>query len=209
MFTDLRRHSVLLFDLYIGGDYPLKFSREVYFMHRTYLRGDMYFADLNQCVGSEQEGNRPVVLIQNDVGNKHSPTVIVAAITSQTPTKAKLPTHCYVDAESGLERPSIILLEQLRTIDKRRLGRYIGRLDKKHIDNMNHALAISIGLITPIPQDLTLCLCGACADNFRSTGVFILRCKDPKQPQKDVCVYCKQSPGADYILTVRTEWRGL
>lgn len=91
-------------------------------MNHTYLRGDMYYADLGRGIGSEQEGYRPVVIIQNNVGNKHSPTAIIASITSKTGVKAKLPTHYYVDAEDGLELPSIVLLEQLRTVDKRRLA---------------------------------------------------------------------------------------
>ena len=97
-------------------------------MNHTYLRGDMYYADLGRGVGSEQEGYRPVVIIQNNVGNKHSPTVIIASITSKTGVKAKLPTHYYIDAEDGLELPSIVLLEQLRTVDKRRLGNFIGHI---------------------------------------------------------------------------------
>ena len=95
-------------------------------MNRTYLRGDMYYADLGKGIGSEQEGYRPVVIIQNDVGNKHSPTVIIASITSKRDAKAKLPTHYLLEAENGLELPSLVLLEQLRTIDKRRLSSFIG-----------------------------------------------------------------------------------
>ena len=109
-------------------------------MNHTYLRGDMYYADLGRGIGSEQEGYRPVVIIQNNVGNKHSPTVIIASITSKTGVKAKLPTHYYIDAEDGLELPSIVLLEQLRTVDKRRLGNFIGHLSEKHICGINHAL---------------------------------------------------------------------
>ena len=127
-------------------------------MDQTYLRGDLYYADLGRGLGSEQQGNRPVVIIQNDVGNRHSPTVIVAAISSKVGVKAKLPTHYYMEAGSGLVQPSIVLLEQIRTIDKRRLSNYIGKLDERHIHGINHALAISIGLIEPIPNKLTLCL---------------------------------------------------
>ena len=118
-------------------------------MDQTYLRGDLYYADLGRGLGSEQQGNRPVVIIQNDVGNRHSPTVIVAAISSKVGVKAKLPTHYYMEAGSGLVQPSIVLLEQIRTIDKRRLSNYIGKLDERHIHGINHALAISIGLIEP------------------------------------------------------------
>ena len=99
-------------------------------MNRTYHRGDMYYADLGRGIGSEQEGYRPVLIIQNDTGNKHSPTVIVAAISSKVDAKAKLPTHYLLKAENGLELPSLVLMEQLRTIDKRRLETYIGHLEE-------------------------------------------------------------------------------
>lgn len=97
-------------------------------MQRTYSRGDMYYANLGKGVGSEQEGYRPVVIIQNNVGNRFSPTVIIAAITSKVGVKPRLPTHYFIDSEDGLEQPSVILMEQLRTIDKHRLGKYIGHL---------------------------------------------------------------------------------
>lgn len=174
-------------------------------MNRTYLRGDLYYADLGSGVGSEQEGHRPVVIIQNNVGNKHSPTVIIAAITSKAGVKAKLPTHYYIHGGNGLELPSIVLLEQIRTIDKRRLTGYIGRLDEKHIRGIDHALAISIGLIGPIPSKLTLCLCGACADDLRSTGAFALRPVDTQQAEKDTCIYCKQRLGIGYEVVKRSE----
>ena len=91
-------------------------------MSGTYLRGDIYYADLGRGIGSEKKGSRPVVIIQNNVGNKHSPTVIIAAITSKADIKAKLPTHYYLNAGNGLELPSLVLLEQIRTVDKRRLS---------------------------------------------------------------------------------------
>ena len=170
-------------------------------MSRTYLRGDMYYADLGRGIGSEQEGYRPIVIIQNDMGNKHSPTVIVAAISSKAGVKPKLPTHHFINAENGLELPSIILLEQIRTLDKRRLTKYIGRLSKEHIRGMNHALAVSIGLIEPVPPKLTLCLCGACADAFRGTGAFTLREAAPGQAEKEICAYCKERMGAYFDVT--------
>ena len=168
---------------------------------RPYLRGDLYYADLGHGIGSEQKGTRPVVIIQNNVGNKYSPTVIIAAITSKANVKAKLPTHYYLDAGNGLAQPSLVLLEQIRTVDKRRLSGYIGRLDEKHIRGINHALAVSIGLIEPVPPKLTLCLCGACADAFRGTGAFALREAAPEQAEKEVCVYCGQRPGMEYVVT--------
>ncbi len=110
-------------------------------------RGDIYYADLSPVVGSEQGGIRPVLVIQNDVGNKYSPTVIAAAITSQI-NKAKMPTHIELAAkEYGLNKDSVILLEQIRTIDKRRLREKIGRIDEKIMDSVNNALSISFGLV--------------------------------------------------------------
>ena len=109
-------------------------------------RGDLYYADLSPVVGSEQGGVRPVLIIQNNIGNKYSPTVIVAAITSQI-NKAKLPTHIEIAAnEYGLNKDSVILLEQIRTIDKKRLREKIGCLDKSMMLKIDNSLQISLGL---------------------------------------------------------------
>ena len=109
-------------------------------------RGEIYYADLSPVVGSEQGGIRPVLVIQNDIGNKYSPTVIAAAITSQI-NKAKMPTHIELAAKDyGLNKDSVILLEQIRTIDKRRLREKIGRIDDGLMASVNNALSISFGL---------------------------------------------------------------
>ena len=109
-------------------------------------RGDIYYADLSPVVGSEQGGMRPVLIIQNDVGNKYSPTVIAAAITSQI-GKARLPTHIELSASSvGLNRDSVILLEQIRTLDKSRLKERMGRLDDKTMTVVDSAIAVSFGI---------------------------------------------------------------
>ena len=109
-------------------------------------RGDIYYADLSPVVGSEQGGIRPVLIVQNDVGNKFSPTVIAAAITSQK-DKTKLPTHIQLDAQdTGLSKNSIVLLEQVRTLDKKRLKERMGRLDETSMELVNHALSVSFGL---------------------------------------------------------------
>lgn len=109
-------------------------------------RGDIYYADLSPVVGSEQGGVRPVLIIQNDIGNKYSPTVIATAITSQI-NKAKMPTHIELDAnEYGLSKDSVVLAEQIRTIDKKRLKEKIGHLDDKLMTKVNAALEISFGL---------------------------------------------------------------
>ena len=111
----------------------------------TVKRGDIYYADLSPVVGSEQGGVRPVLIVQNDVGNRYSPTVIAAAITSQK-DKSKLPTHIEINSQvCGLSRDSVVLLEQIRTIDKRRLKEKMGRLDDGSMGQVNHALAISFG----------------------------------------------------------------
>ena len=112
-------------------------------------KGDLYFADLSPVVGSEQGGIRPVLVVQNDVGNKFSPTIIVAAITSQT--KAKLPTHVELAAaDGGLSKNSVVLLEQLRTIDKRRLKERIGTLSENQIPDVEKALSVSLGIANSI-----------------------------------------------------------
>jgi len=110
-------------------------------------RGYIFFADLSPVVGSEQGGVRPVLVIQNDVGNRYSPTVIIAAITSQI-DKAKLPTHVEINAaEYHLDRDSVVLLEQIRTIDKQRLQKKITELDERVMKQVDDALRISLGLI--------------------------------------------------------------
>ena len=106
-------------------------------MEKTIKRGDIYYAELNPVIGSEQGGTRPVLIISNDIGNRHSPTVIVAAITSRVHTKAKLPTHTAVSNYEGLDKDSVILLEQIRTIDKQRLKQYHILLNKEHFNDLS------------------------------------------------------------------------
>ena len=110
-------------------------------------RGDIYYADLSPVVGSEQGGKRPVLIVQNDTGNLHSPTVIAAAITSRM-GKNRLPTHIDINAErvEGLSKDSVVLLEQVRTIDKQRLGDKMGHLDDETMTHVNNALSVSFGL---------------------------------------------------------------
>ena len=109
-------------------------------------RGEIYYADLSPVVGSEQGGVRPVLIVQNEVGNRFSPTVIAAAITSQ-PEKADLPTHIHVQADrNGLQKDSIVLLEQIRTLDKRRLRERMGRLSDADMRQVDQAISVSFGL---------------------------------------------------------------
>ena len=123
-------------------------------MEMTVRRGDIYYADLSPVVGSEQGGLRPVLIVQNDVGNRYSPTVIAAAITSRM-SKTKLPTHIDVTKSSivpdgggaGLARDSVVLLEQIRTLDKRRLRERMGHLDEEAMHRVDDAISISFGLV--------------------------------------------------------------
>ena len=115
-------------------------------MDRTIKRGDIFYAELNPVVGSEQGGTRPVLIISNDIGNSHRPTVIIAAITGRTQTKAKLPTHTEVKDVEGLDRDSIILLEQIRTIDKQRLKNHMGTMPNNIMARVDKALAISLAM---------------------------------------------------------------
>jgi len=114
-------------------------------MNKFILRGDLYYADLNPVVGSEQGGVRPVLVIQNDIGNKHSPTIIIASVTSKS-MKAPLPTHHILSGHYGLERDSVVLLEQIRTIDKQRLKERVGALGQEEMQGVDKALAVSVGL---------------------------------------------------------------
>jgi len=110
-------------------------------------RGDIFYADLSPVIGSEQGGVRPVLVVQNDIGNRYSPTIIIVAITSQI-NKAKLPTHVEIKcSDYGLPKDSVLLLEQIRTIDKRRLEEKIGHVTEDIMDKVNEALLVSLGLI--------------------------------------------------------------
>ena len=113
-----------------------------------YRRGDIYLADLSPFCGSEQGGVRPVVVIQNNTGNKHAPTLVVATITAKTRKKTKQPTHFLIRDNPALSRPSLVLLEQLRTIDKQRIIKYLGRVTRKEMRGVDAALRVSLDLIT-------------------------------------------------------------
>ena len=115
-------------------------------MIREIKRGDMYYANLDPVIGSEQGGIRPVLIIQNDTGNKFSPTTIVVASITSKISKTSLPTHVALKKVNGLEQPSLLLLEQIRTIDHRRLKGYIGTLDERLMKKVDKALSVSIGL---------------------------------------------------------------
>ncbi len=169
------------------------------------LRGDVYYADLSPVRGSEQGGSRPVLVIQNDVGNKFSTTVIVAPITSRI-KKKELPTHVRLPAEAGLPENSMVLLEQVRTIDKCRVEQYISRIDESTMSQVDKALGISLGL--KFRQDerrerqdeMVLCLCPTCASQFFNSPDHIIRRVDPLSVIKEDCTYCQVRKGYDYRI---------
>ena len=115
----------------------------------NYRRGDIYLADLNPYVGSEQGGTRPVLLLQNDAGNYFCPTLIIAPITSRVWKKTEQPTHCRIEKVKCLSDTSMVLLEQIKTIDKRRVKKYMGRLDKEQMSRVDDCIEISLGLQIP------------------------------------------------------------
>jgi len=167
-------------------------------MESTILRGDMYYADLSPVVGSEQGGIRPVLIIQNNTGNRYSPTTIVAAITGRV--KTVLPTHISLAGIPELEKDSIVLLEQIRTIDKRRLNNYIGTLDEVIMKAVNHALAVSVGLYGNIDQALIMSLCPVCAQQFYDSPIHTIKRVDPKQKVKEPCMFCNVRQGYDFEI---------
>lgn len=165
-------------------------------------RGDMFFADLSPIIGSEQGGRRPIVVIQNNIGNQHSPTVIVAAITSRIATKTKLPVHVELPCGLGLEKNSIALLEQIRTIDKSRLEDYIGKLNERTMQRIDKSLGVSVGLSHKIDwsKGIELCLCGRCASDFYNVPGHYIKRVDKDQKVKETCTYCNSMLGYDYII---------
>ena len=159
-------------------------------------RGDIYMANLDPVIGSEQGGVRPVLIIQNNTGNRFSPTVIVATITMKR--KGNQPTHVALGTEYGLSEDSILSAEQPRTLDKTRLLKYIGHLDKYKMYEVNRALKISMALLRNEPNRITLCL--PCATAFYYSGSHFIRRADRYQATKSICDYCNYRYGYDYFL---------
>ncbi len=177
------------------------------------LRGQMYYADLDPVFGSEQGGNRPVLVIQNNIGNRHSPTIIIAPITTRV-KKVHQPTHIGIPPYFGLPQNSMAMLEQIRTIDKGRLGSYIGCLDDDVMDYVDKALGISVGLHAPVeenqklrtnephnnmPDEMVLTLCGTCLKQFICSPEHIVRRINHAQT-KEPCMYCHVRDGYDYRI---------
>lgn len=191
-------------------------------MNGEIFRGQVYFTDLGERIGSEQSGMRPVIIVQNDIGNRNSPTVIVVPITSQI-KREEMPTHISLRRGYGLEEESIALCEHVDTIDKQRLLDYIGHITTIELRRIDRALAISVGLVEKYnkpwidgprlssspkleetesvsPDELLLCLCPVCASQFYNSPDHIIRRVNPLQTDKEDCTYCNVRKGVDYRI---------
>ena len=174
-------------------------------MEKTYRRGDVFTADLGTGIGSEQQGVRPVIVIQNDDGNEYSPTVIVAPMTMEGRMKHELPTHCFFDKIEGINEPSMAILEQIRTIDKKRLSKKLGHLTDSQMEDINQGLLISLGYTRAKPKALEVCLCHRCMGYFWDASKYIVRRKNPYQKIKDDCTFCNYGKGYDYLITLKAK----
>lgn len=190
-------------------------------MNGVYSRGEIYYANLENGLGSEQMGYRPVLIIQNDTGNKYSPTVIVAAVSSMK-KKDYLPTHITLPKEIGIEENSIVMLEQLRTLDKRRLEDFVCRVDSDIMNLIDHALMISVGVKREKGKDriphtnheemgvsvdrgeMMLCLCGVCVRQFIYSPEYSVKKLTQNHKETELCNYCQVRKGRDYRIIRRT-----
>lgn len=161
-------------------------------------RGDIWLADLPESVGSEENGTRPVVILQNDTGNKHSGTVIAAALTTQI-KKEYIPTHVILKA--GVCAGSMLMAEQIFTVSKKRLIHFSGSLDQDTMAKVDQAVRVSLGLVEATPKRTLMCLCGRCRQNVFSAPNVRLRRVNPMQIEMDLCTFCGQNRGYDYWVT--------
>jgi len=161
-----------------------------------YKRGDILIVDLDPVQGSEQGGSRPCCTIQNNFGNRYSHTIIVVPIT--TSAKKELPTHIHLNDVDVLKPESILLLEQIRTIDIDRIQKYLGSLDEAKMKVVDEALAISVGLTDIKRKGLTLTLCATCARIFYDSPYHDIRRTDPNQVVKEPCTYCSKNSGFSF-----------
>ena len=161
-------------------------------------RGDIFYADLNPVIGSEQGDTRPVLVVQNDMGNEYSPVVIVVPLTGNL-KKTSLPTHVMIPRSVGLVRDSLALVEQIRTIDRSRISDYIGRISDTHQAAIDKALSVCVGLEkrrSPKGEMLVLSLCSRCERDFRNSGYLLV--KKGWQENLESCDFCKTAKGLTF-----------
>ena len=170
--------------------------------NRKVKRYEIYLYDFGKNQGSIQSGIRPVFVVQDDKFNEFSPTTLIAPLTSVV-KKEYLPSHVFIGECFGLNKPSMVLMEQIRTINQSELGDYVGRVDDDHLVNiLNRSIKKTFGLwnYAPKNKNTVRCLCPACMHDYISAGIYIVRRLDPFQKEKDTCERC-QRPGWDYVIT--------
>lgn len=165
-------------------------------MEQRVRRGDIFLADLDPVRGSEQAGRRPVLVLQNNTGNSFGPTVIVAAITTHA---RQLPTHVELTGVVNLAPGSFVLMEQVRTIDKKRLVEYLDTVHAGLMIRVDVALFASMGLGRYVRPPMELCLCESCKRDHMSAGFRVYR-MDPHQKVRDTCTFCSRRSGYDYVM---------
>lgn len=171
---------------------------------QTVKRFEIYLYDFGSMPGSVQNGIRPALIIQDNRFNENSPTTIVAAITSVI-KKERLPSHIFLGQEFGLSKPSMVMLEQIRTVNQNELGEYIGAITDPYLTKiLGRGIKKTLGMWDYTPRDKTAirCLCPQCAESYRNTRSFIIRRLDPFQKAKDACDRCNR-PGWDYVVVDR------
>ena len=171
---------------------------------QTVKRFEIYLYDFGSMPGSVQNGIRPALIIQDNRFNENSPTTIVAAITSVI-KKERLPSHIFLGQEFGLSKPSMVMLEQIRTVNQNELGEYIGAITDPYLAKiLGRGIKKTLGMWDYAPRDKTAirCLCPQCAESYRNTRSFIIRRLDPFQKAKDACDRCNR-PGWDYVVVDR------
>ena len=171
---------------------------------QTVKRFEIYLYDFGSMPGSVQNGIRPAMIIQDNRFNENSPTTIVAAITSVI-KKERLPSHIFLGQEFGLSKPSMVMLEQIRTVNQNELGEYIGAITDPYLTKiLGRGIKKTLGMWDYTPRDKTAirCLCPQCAESYRNTRSFIIRRLDPFQKAKDACDRCNR-PGWDYVVVDR------
>ena len=187
----------------------IKFYREVISLTNSLIRrGEIYYVDFGTPIGSEQRGIHPALVIQNNVGNRYSPTVIVAPILGR-PRRLYIPTHILIHDCTGLATYSMAILEQIRTVDKSRLQEYVGAVDERTLIMIDKALEISLGLGHPrsLTDEITLCLCPICVAQFYNSKEHTIHRTDLTQTAKELCAYCQVRYGYDYTIKNRNEDR--
>ena len=173
---------------------------------RRIMRFDIFLYDFGENIGSIQNGLRPAVVIQDSRFNEKSPTVIIAALTTAV-KKEHLPSHIFIGQNYGLTKPSMVLLEQVRTINQNELGTYIGHIDDiSLIRTIERGIRKTFGLWNYMPknENSIRCLCSSCVKNYMDSGSYYVRRLDPFQKEKDICEHCDK-PGWDYVIVDKKE----